>query len=63
MIPTRRAAATLAGFLLLGASSLVRANFLAWLGFFGLGMAWWTLRNGLWRRPAWWALMLAGAAL
>ncbi|MDA0578700.1 MAG: hypothetical protein O3B24_11455, partial [Verrucomicrobia bacterium] len=58
-----RCAVVLAGFLLLGLSCLVRANFVSWLLFFGAGVAWWTLRGGLWRRPAWWALMLAGALL
>ncbi len=59
----RRIAAVLAGFLLLGLACLVRANFAMWIFFFGAGVAWWTLRAGLWRRPAWWAVMFVGTLI
>lgn len=71
-LPTDRAASTptparLAGlwlgFLLLGMASLARANFLLWLGFFGVGLACWAWHDGWWRRPAWWGILALGALL
>ncbi|MCE9613202.1 MAG: hypothetical protein K8T26_02945 [Lentisphaerae bacterium] len=59
----RRAAAVLAGFLLLGLAGLVRANFVLWIGFFGLGAAGWAWRVRLWRQPSWCALLVVGALL
>ncbi len=58
---TRRLPFIAAGMLLLGAASLVRANFLLWIGFFGLGTFWWLGLRGGWRRPAGWAALALGA--